>query len=115
MWAIELRLAQPRPRRLPIDRVVLALGLELVRPKVLDLPVLGVDAQGHSGLGDVGEHDLAHAVIRKRQVADRLPEENLVADGSGLGHRDDVVGVGLMHDTEHGKVAQRLGSRRSSS
>ena len=76
---------------------------------MLDLPVLGMDAKRHAGLGDVGKHDLTHAVIGEWQITDRLPEEDFVTDGSCLGHGQDVIGVGLMDDAEHGKVAQRLG------
>ena len=76
---------------------------------MLDLPVLGMDAKRHAGLGDVGKHDLTHAVIGEWQIADRLAEEDFVTDGARLRHGQDVIGVGLMDDAEHGEVAQRLG------
>ena len=103
------RLAQPGTRRLPIDGIVLALCFELVGPEVLDLPVLRMDTKRHTGLGDVRKHDLAHAVIGERQVANSLTEEDLVTDCSAFRHRQDVVGICLMDNSKHREVTHRFG------
>ena len=52
--------------------------------------------------------DTAARDFIRLQIADRLAEKNLVADGSCLRHRKDVVRVGLMHDAQDCEVAQRL-------
>ena len=109
MWAIDSASHSQGRDDSQIDRVVLAFGLQLVGPVVLNLPVLGMDAQRDPDLVMLEKRPRAHAVVGERQVADRLAEENLVADGAGLRHRQDVVGVGLMHDAEDAEVTQRLG------
>src|SRR5688500_14953686 len=76
---------------------------------MLYLPVLRMNTERHAGFRDVGKNDLAHAIVWKWQVADRFAEEDLVPNRSLLRHRKNVIGVSLMHDSEHPEIATRFG------
>src|SRR5262245_40912039 len=76
---------------------------------MLDLPILRVNTKRHAGLCDVRKHNLAHAVVRKWEIANSFTEEDPVTNRSSLRHRKDVIGVRLMHHAEHCEVAKRFG------
>ena len=89
-------------------RVGPARGLQLPDAVLEDLVVLGVEADPQAGLRDRVEGVEQHPVVRRRDLADRLAEEDLVAADAGLGERRDLVDVLLDDDREVRDVAVRL-------
>ena len=104
-----LRFADIGPGGFPVARFVLAFGFQLVGAVGHDLAVFRVDAQRQLRLRDVVESFDAHAVVGEGQVADGFAEENLVTDGAGGGHGQNIFGVGLHDDAGDAEVDQRFG------
>ena len=66
-----------------------------------------MDAQGQLRLRDVIEGFDAHAVIGEGQIADGFAEKDLVADGAGSSHGQNVFGIGLDDHAGDAEIDQR--------
>ena len=98
------RLADIRTGGLPITRVVLPLGFELIGAVGHDLAIFGVNTQRQLRLRDVIKGLHAHTVVGEGEIADRFAEEDLEADGAGGSHRKNVFGISLDNDAGHAEI-----------
>ena len=102
-------LADIRPGRFPVARFVFAFSFELVGAVGHDLTIFRMNAERQFRLRDIVESFHAHAVIGEGKITDGFAKKNLVTDGAGCSHWENIFGIRLHHDPGDTEVDQRLG------